>query len=221
MFIGHFGFGMGLKRSAPAVSLGTLFLGAQFIDLLWPVFLLTGTEHASIDPAASGPPITFTDYPISHSLAMVAVWSLLVGGAYYGFRRSARGAVVCAVAVMSHWWLDLIVHVPDLPLAPGMPQRLGLGLWQSLPATIVVECAIFAVGCLLYCRVTRPADRIGSIGFWALVASLIAIYIGNLFGPPPPNIEAIAWVGQAQWLFVAWGYWVDAHRGKRVAAAPA
>jgi hypothetical protein len=41
------------------------------------------------------------------------------------------------------------------------------------------------------------------------------IHFASLFGPPPPSVTALAWVGQAQWLLVAWGYWVDNHRRAR------
>lgn len=204
-----------MKRSAPAVSLGTLFLAAQFIDLLWPSLLLLGVEHVAIDPAASGPPLRFTHYPYSHSLAFVFGWAALFGTGFYLLRRSLAGALVCAAAVLSHWLLDLIVHHPDLPLAPGADVRLGFGLWASLPATLLIEGLIFAVGLWLYCRTTDAADRIGRIGFWALIGFLVVIHLANVFGAPPPSVVAVGWVGQAQWLLVLWAYWVDAHRRAR------
>lgn len=219
MFIGHFGVGLGLKAKAPAVSLGTLFLGAQFIDLLWPTLLLVGIEHAAITPEAKGPPLEFTHYPYSHSLAMVLIWALLFGTAFYFVRRQTAGAVVCALAVVSHWFLDLIVHHPDLPLAPGATARYGFSLWDSLPASLLVEGAVFGLGVWLYCRVTTANDRTGSIGFWSLIGFLLLIHAANLAGDPPPNIAAVAWVGQAQWLLVLWAYWVDGHRRARATAA--
>jgi membrane-bound metal-dependent hydrolase YbcI (DUF457 family) len=215
MFIGHFAVGFGLKRAAPAVSLGTLFLGAQFIDLLWPTLLLAGVEHVEIAPGAAGPPLRFTHYPVSHSLAMVMVWAGLLGGGHYFWRRSARGAAVVAAAVVSHWVLDLLVHHPDLPLAPGTEFRAGFGLWGSLPLSLALEVALFAAGCWLYSQSTVPNDRIGRFGFWGLVAFLGVIHAGNVFGGPPPSVTAVAVVGQAQWLLVAWAYWIDAHRSRR------
>jgi hypothetical protein len=64
----------------------------------------------------------------------------------------------------------------------------------------------------MYLRVTEPSDAVGKWALCVLIAFLVAIYLANLFGPPPPNVTALAWVGQAQWLFVAWGYWIDRHR---------
>lgn len=215
MFIGHFGVGLGLKRAAPTVSLGTLFLGAQFIDLLWPTLLLLGVERASIDPGRPGPPLEFSYYPFSHSLAMVALWAGILGAGYYLLRRTARGAAVCAIAVLSHWILDLMVHHPDLPLHPGSDSRYGFGLWSSLPASLFLEGLIFGLGVWLYGRATRAIDRIGSIGFWTLITFLIGIHLGNVFGAPPPSIAAVAWVGQAQWLLVLWAYCIDDHRQPR------
>ena len=216
MFVGHFAAGLGLKRAAPAVSLGTLFLGVQFLDLLWPTLLLTGIEQVEIHPGAAGPPLTFTHYPISHSLALVVVWSFLFGIVHYGLRRNLRSALVLAVAVSSHWFLDLIVHFPDLPLAPGTTSRFGLSLWASTPISLTLELTLYAVGIALYLRATRASDRVGTVGFWLLAALLLGIHLGNIFGPPPPSVTAIAWVGQAQWLLVLAGYWVDRHRSARV-----
>lgn len=213
MFIGHFGLGFGLKRSVPAVSLGTLFLAVQFVDLLWPALLLGGVEQVEIAPGITAvTPLDFVRYPISHSLLMTAVWGMLFGGVYWAIKKSRIGAVVCGVAVISHWLLDWLMHRPDLPLYPGASPVYGLGLWNSLPATLFLEFAVFAAGVAIYLRATQAVDRKGSAGLWALVALLVAVHFGNLFGPPPPSVQAIAWAGQAQWLIVAAGYWVDRHR---------
>jgi hypothetical protein len=219
MFLGHFGVGFGAKAAAPKTSLGTLLLAAQFIDLLLPTLLLLGLEHVVISPGVTRvTPLDFVDYPISHSLMMVLLWGVGFGGVYFLLRRYPRGAWVCGLAVISHWLLDVVVHRPDLSLAPGLPYFAGLGLWNSLPLTLIVELGIFAAGVGLYLRTTTASDRVGTFGFWGLIAFLLLIYGGNVFGQPPPSIAAVAWVGQAQWLLIAWGYWIDRHR---TAAKPA
>jgi hypothetical protein len=79
-------------------------------------------------------------------------------------------------------------------------------------ATIVVETSLFVVGLLLYLRATEPRNRTGIYSLWSLVVFLLAIYAGNLFGPPPPGPHAIAIAGLAMWLLVVWGYWIDRNR---------
>jgi hypothetical protein len=215
MFIGHFGVGFAAKRVAPQVSLGTAFLAAQFLDLLWPTLLLLGWESVRIAPGATAvTPLVFEHYPISHSLAAVIGWAIALGGAYALVKKDTRGAMVVAALVVSHWLLDAIVHVPDLPLAPGAGPMVGLGLWQSKAATLAVEVPTFAIGVWLYVKATPTLDKVGRWALAGLVAFLAIIQIGNLFGPPPPSVTAIAWVGQAQWLLVAWGYWVDSRVGR-------
>jgi hypothetical protein len=219
MFLGHFGVGFGAKAAAPRVSLGTLFLAAQFIDLLWPTLLLLGIERVNIrTDDTQYPPLDFVYYPYSHSLLAVMIWAVLFASIYFFIRRSRIGALVLGLAVISHWLLDLIVHYPDLPLYPpilpniGDSPLLGFALWSSPIFEMALEFAIFALGVRLYLRATRAIDATGKWAFWSLVIILAAIHLGNAFGSPPPSVTALAWVGQAQWLLVAWGYWVDRHR---------
>jgi hypothetical protein len=218
MFIGHFGVGFAAKRLAPRVSLGTAFLAAQFIDLIWPTLLLAGVEQVRIAPGNTlMMPLVFEHYPVSHSLLAVAGWAIAIGVVHWLSRRQLRAALVVGALVVSHWLLDAIVHVPDLPLAPGSPTLVGLGLWNSMLATVAVEAAFFGGGLWLYLSATRPVDRTGRWALIGLVTFLVVVEVANFAGPPPPNVTALAWVGQAQWLLVAWGYWVDAHRVARTA----
>jgi hypothetical protein len=217
MFIGHFAVGLGAKKVAPKVSLGTMFMAAEFVDLLWPLFLLLGWEHARINPGNTVvTPLDFYDYPITHSLVGAVLWSCAFGAIHYSFRRNVRNAIIGGAVVFSHWILDFVTHRPDLPLGLGGNTYFGLGLWNSLAGTIVVEAGLFALGITLYLQATEAKDRIGSIGFWSLVVLLGLIYVGNLFGPPPPDMSVIAIAGNASWLFVIWAYWVDKHRGLRM-----
>lgn len=215
MFIGHFGIALGAKSIAPKVSLGSLFLAAQFVDLLWSTLLLLGIERVRIVPGATAvTPLLFEHYPVSHSLLAVLGWAVLVGCAYLLLRRERIGALVLGALVISHWGLDAIVHQPDLPLFPGSAAVIGMNAWSSLPVTLIIEVPLFALGVWLYVRTTRFCDSVGRWGLVALVTFLLAVYASNLFGPPPPNFEAIAWAGQLQWLLVLWGYWIDKHRSE-------
>ncbi len=217
MFIGHYALAFGAKRLAPEVSLGTLFLACQFADLLWPTFLILGLERVEIDPGNTlVTPLNFVSYPYSHSLVMLLVWSALLALLYRVLRGGPRLAVVTVGAlVLSHYLLDLITHRPDLPITINGAQRLGLGLWNYPGTTLATESALFIIGAAIYAGVTRARDRIGRIGLYALIATLVAIYFAALYGPPPPNPQAVAIAGHLSWLFVLWAYWVDRHRSPR------
>ena len=216
MFIGHYAVALAAKKAAPKTSLGTLFLAAQFVDLLWPVMLLAGLEHVRVAPENS--PflrLDFTDYPITHSLAGAVAWSVILAVLYRVIRRETRGALVVGLCVFSHWILDFLTHRPDLQLWFTGNTRVGAGLWYSPLWTFVVEVAMFAAGVAVYLRTTHKGDRTGVYAFWSLIVLLLAIYCSNLFGPPPPDPGAIAIAGNAAWLFVLWAYWVDKHRTVR------
>lgn len=213
MFIGHYAVALAAKKASPRTSLGTLFMAAQFVDLLWPVFLLAGIEHVRIAPGDTAfTPLDFYDYPISHSLAGAVLWSAVLAVLYFAVRRDGRAALVVGACVASHWVLDYLTHRPDLPITFGGSSRVGVGLWNSVAWTLVVEIALFAVGLMIYLKCTRPKDKIGRYAFWGLVAVIFAAYFSNVFGPPPPSASAIAIVGNAAWLFVLWAYWADRHR---------
>ena len=218
MFLGHFALAYGAKRVAPAVSLGTLFAAAQLPDLIWPWLLLGGVEHVTIAPGDTAfTPLRFDSYPVSHSLVTVAAWGAAFGAVHFWRRRRARAAVLLAVLALGHWLLDFVSHRPDMPLWPGGP-RLGLGLWNSVPATVVVELALFALGVGLALGATRGRDRSGRVGFAGLAALLLAIDVANTLGPPPPSVAAVAWVGALGGLaFVALAAWIDRHREPVVA----
>jgi LexA-binding, inner membrane-associated putative hydrolase len=213
MFLGHYGLALATKRASKKTSLGTLILAAQWADLLWPVLLIAGVEQVRVTPGAmAAQSLTFVSYPYSHSLLMLIVWGAAFGGIYYAMRRFVRGAWVVGALVVSHWVLDLVVHAPDLPLWPGSPMKVGLGLWNSVAGTYAVEYGLLLLGLLVYIRTTRATDRIGTYAFWGMIVALIAIYVLGAMGPPPADPKAIGYSALLLWLFVPWGYWVDRHR---------
>jgi membrane-bound metal-dependent hydrolase YbcI (DUF457 family) len=213
MLLGHFAVALAAKHYAPRTSLGTLVIAAQLLDLLWPLFMLLGWEHLRIVPGLmAASPFDFVSYPISHSLLSAAGWAALVAAIYYALRHYARGALVLALCVLSHWFLDLPMHRPDLPLWPGSHTRVGFGLWNSIPGTVGIETALLFIGTVVYLRSTRSRDRVGVLALAAMVAALAVIFAIGFFAPPPPSEQAVAMAGFAMWLFVAWGYWIDRHR---------
>ena len=212
MFIGHYAIALAAKKAVPKVSLGTTLCAAEFLDLVWPVLLLFGVEHFHIAPGITKvTPLDFYDYPYSHSLVFALGWSALFGGVHFAFKRDGRAALVIGAVVFSHWVCDVIVHRPDMPVLPHGPY-LGLGIWNSVPATLCLEGAMFLAGLWLYTRMTAAKDGVGRWGFWSFIAFTLAIYVGNVFGPPPPNESVVAWMGLSQGLMVAWIAWADRHR---------
>ncbi len=213
MFIGHFGAGLAGKKAAPGPSLGTMFLAAQLLDLIWPVLILIGVEKVKIVPGLTpSNPLEFTYYPYTHSLLMVLVWSLIFGMIYYFIKKNSRGAIILGLLVLSHWILDLLVHIPDLPLYPGSGIKAGLSLWNHPAVSLVIESLIFIGGIYLYLSSTKAKNKTGKFAFWSLVLFLGVAYLMNVFSPPPPSVEAIGYAGLLQWLFIPWAYWIDKNR---------
>jgi len=219
MFLGHLAVGLAAKRAAPRAGLGPLVAAPILLDLLWPIFLVAGLEVVRVDPGNTAvTPLDFVSYPWSHSLALALVWAALLAGAYAAATRYAAGAAVLAAGVVSHWVLDAASHRADMPLWPGGP-RVGLGLWNSVPATVAVEALLFAAGVGLYLATTRARDRTGALALGAFVALAVLVFAGNLLGPPPPDARLIGWVALVQWLWVPWAAWIDRHRELRAPAA--
>jgi len=214
MFIGHFAVAFAAKKVAPKASLGTMVLAAAFLDVVWPVLVLLGIERFRIVPGFTAiNPFDFTYYPWSHSLLMTLVWSLLVALVYFASSRDRAGTVWVGLVVASHWVLDFVSHRPDMPLYPGGSYRLGLGLWQSIPATFAVEGFLFAAGIAVYVQATKSKDRIGTIAWWAFVGLLLALYIPGPWASRPPSENTVAIFGiVALLIFGPWAYWIDRHR---------
>src|SRR5690242_19771867 len=209
MFIGHFAVGFAGKKAAPRASLAALLFAALFADVLWPVLVAVGAERVRIAPGATAyTPLEFLSYPWSHSLLMLIIWGVLIGAFFRRRPDGARTWAVIAVLVVSHWVLDWITHAPDMPLAP-VGGKYGLGLWNSVAGTMVVEITMFVVGVGIYMRATRARDGIGSVALWAMVLFLLGFYVfDSLSGSPPPSVTAI-WISAliATAVILVWAGW--------------
>ena len=217
MFIGHFAVAFGAKKFAPTVSLGILFLACQLADIIWPNLVLLGVEMLEVDPGITViTPLNFVHYPYSHSLVALLLWSAIFAVLYALLRRSGtKAAIVIALLVLSHWVLDVLTHRPDMPITLSDSSVIGLGLWNHPVIAVPLELLLFGAGVWMYVGHTKPLDRTGNIGFWAMVVFLLVVYAANLLGPPPPSAAAVAWSAQALWILIAWGFWVDHHRAIR------
>ena len=212
MFVGHLAVALGVKGAEPRVPLGAAVGAAFGLDLLWPIFLLLGAETVRVhvgDTAFTN--LAFDSYPWSHSLVAVVGWSVLAGCVARVAYGSWRVGGLLGTLVASHWVLDYTTHRPDLPLWPEGPE-VGLGLWNSIAGTIVVEGALLA-GCLwFYTRTSSPRDRTGRWALVALVAFTGLIWVTQPWSPPPPSSEAVAWGALILWLLPPWARWIEAHR---------
>ena len=201
MFLGHLAVGFASKRAAPQVSLGWFVAAPLFLDLVWPLFLATGVERVRIDPGNTAfTPLAFEHYPWSHSLLMAVVWSVAFGALSWVVTRSRPAALLVGVGVVSHWVCDWITHRPDLPLYPGSAVY-GLGLWNSIPGTLVVELTMLALGLWLL----RPKG----IKLWSLIVFCVVVAMSAGLGPPPPSAGALTATAFATWLLPLWAWWGD------------
>jgi len=211
MLVGHVAVGLLAKRIEPKISLGTGIWAALFADLAWCVFLIAGIEQVRIGPVRGAAHyLEAVNIAWSHSLLTDVVWAALFAAVYFVRRRYRRGAMVLFAAVLSHWLLDFAGHGPDMPLAPGANRYFGLGLWNSIPATLVVEGGFWLLAIVLYARATHPKRRAGSYVFWLGIAFLTLTWYNNLAGSPPPDPRTM---GISSLIFfsaiVAWGYWMN------------
>ncbi len=219
MFVGHLAAGFAAKRIEPKISLGTGILASLLPDLLWGVFLTAGIEHVHIK-SGMGAANYFDAYDIalSHSLLMDIVWAASVAALYFAWRRRLKGAVLLSALVLSHWVLDFLSHRPDMPLSPGAHGKFGLGLWNSVPATVVVEGGLWLVALILYVRATRPQNWVGMLVFWPVVALLTLAWYNNIAGPPPPDPRTAGIMSLIFFsLVVLWAFWMNR---LRLARAP-
>jgi hypothetical protein len=197
----------------PRLPLAVLLAAPQVLDLLWPIFVLLGIEHVEVAPSDTAfTPLRFVSYPWSHSLVMSIVWGIALGAIVRVRGASLRSAGIVVALVVSHWVLDVASHRGDMPLWPGGGPLLGLGLWRSVPATLVIEIGMYAVGIALYVRATRSRDRTGTWAFIGLLGFLFVAYVANVLGPPPPSATAVALSALALWLIPLWGVWIERHR---------
>jgi hypothetical protein len=210
MFVGHLAVALGAKRASPKTSLGWLMAAATTLDLLWPVFLLTGIEHVRIVAGATPfTPLVFDSYPWSHSLLMAVGWGVVLGGLARWRGADSRAFWVLVALVVSHWVLDWASHAPDMPLWPGNSPRLGLALWSSIPGTLVIEGAIWVAGMAIYLRGRTPRSWRGPAALWSLVGISTVMWALGPWTPAPPDARSLAWFALIGWLVVPWAAWAD------------
>lgn len=197
MFIGHWAPALALAARPTAPGIGTLFVAGQLVDWAFFGLLLTGTEAMRVTPGISVMnPMDLYHMPYTHSLLGSAVFAAAFGALVLGLTKSRAAAGIAALAVLSHWFMDLLVHVPDLTLA-GSPPKLGLGLWNYPAIEMPLELGLTFGALWLYVRARRPAPlRVG-----VLAVVLLALQAVNWFGPVEPHVTT----GTSLLAFFAYG----------------
>ena len=187
MLVGHVAIGLAGKRAAPHVPLGILVFAALLADLLWSGFLAAGIERVAAVPGAVLNRFAGLDIAWTHSLAMDALWGAILAGVWLRLRRDRRAAWTVFAAVLSHWVLDVAAHRPDMPLAPGLTWKLGLGAWNSMASAILVEGGLWLAAIVLYARSFRFRGRGAATCFWAGIVLLTLIWQNNIRAGIDPN----------------------------------
>lgn len=202
MFIGHYGPALAAKPMARQVPLWLLFVAVQWLDVWWSALVLLGVEKVRIVPGfTAGSPLDLYFMPYTHGLIGALALSLLLGAAALLFVRDRRLAVVAVVAgaAFSHWLLDLLVHMPDLPLIDNS-MKVGFGLWRWLWISLPLELAIMIAGAALYARAVPSKTRLGDRALWLFVAIMCAVELYAAFGPSP-----VSDIAQAETALAAYG----------------
>ena len=217
MFAGHLAAGLVLKKMERRLNLGWLFFATLFHDFLLGILVLLGWEQIHIPSNfAQTHYLTFT-FPYSHGLAASIVWSMLAFGITYALlpRWSAnerqQAGLAISLAVFSHFVLDWLVHIPELPLLGNNSLKLGLGLWNNLPLALTLETALVVIGFVFYLRMVKPKTNLARYGLAALLLLITVLTVtGMLFAetPPPATGAAMSWIFQP-FLICGLAFWFD------------
>ena len=221
MMVGHYAVSLALKKADKQISLGMLFLAVQFVDILFLPFVLIGVEHYNIvENFTASTHFDLYFMPYTHSLLAAFFWAtgifLLVRILLLkDIKNKNKIAILMGLAVLSHWFLDLIVHISDLPLLLNdNSAKVGFGLWNSAIGTYGLEAALLLIGLVIYLKSTTGTTFIGKFGMIIFVAFLIIMNINNIFGPPLVNdTTTMSILGLLMYFsFAGIAFWLDRKR---------
>jgi len=216
MFVGHYAASLVLKRVEKKASLGLLFLGVQLVDVIFFPLVLLGIERLNlIENFTQSTHFELEYMPYTHSLLASFLWAGLIYGVYRIIPPKNKSvALVMGIAVLSHWFFDLIVHTPDLPLWQDASMKFGFGLWNNAIATYALEAALLVGGLLIYLRSTTSSTAIGKYGMVIFVVILLLVNASNVFGPLETDSKTIlALLGVFMYfLFAGIAHYLDGKR---------
>jgi hypothetical protein len=207
MFIGHFAPALVAATHAKAPRLGLLFAASQLVDIGFALLLFSGAEAMRVTPGISAMnPMDLYHMPFTHSLLGTLLWGLGFGALIAVMARSRTAGAIAALVVVSHWFVDWLVHIPDLTLWGSAP-KLGLGLWDHPVIAIPLELAFIGGAFLWFARKTGEMTR----RLWALLMLLLALQMFNWFGPQEQHYSAAIPVMMlaAYALLIAVAAWAD------------
>jgi len=216
MFIAHLGVGLAAKKVCPRVPLGVLLFASQALDVLCGLLMVASIEKMRVAAGITKmTPLDFISYPWSHGLFMSLVWSCVAALVAWRLQRDRLAAGVIGALVFSHWVLDWISHIPDLPLLFDGSPKVGLGLWNNPAGTMIAEFGLFGAGAVVYFTSTRARDRVAHWALGSLLVFFPVLFLLNHFGPPPPpNVpqQLMALPILVFVLLYPWGNWIEKHR---------
>ena len=178
MFVGHYSVAFAARTERNKIPLWVLFVAVQLLDLLWAPFVFLGHEKVRIALGITATrPLDLYYMPYTHSLVGALVWSALAAFVYKlvrGAKASSCAALIVALAVFSHWILDLIVHRPDLPIYDDT-LKVGFGLLNYKRVEFAIEIALLVIGIALYLKrsVIKSAGRKIGIVVFGVVLILV------------------------------------------------
>jgi len=209
MFIGHYSAAFVAKRIAPAVPLPVYFLACQLIDLFWGALVLLGVEKLRVIPnftKSNGLDLYFMPY--THSLSSAVLWSAAAAVLFWlctpSLVQRTRTAVLIGLAVASHWMLDLLVHIPDLPLWFDSV-KVGLGWWNYRTFALLLELALLW-GSVLLCLRVAGCKRTRYL--W-LAAGMSGLQVFSLYRQPAEPAAVAMQLLAAYLTLTAIAWWVD------------
>ena len=206
MFVGHYGVSFAARSVDKRVPLWAWFVAVQWMDLVWCVLVLCGVEKLRVIPGFTEANALDLYYmPYTHGLAGSIALSLVLGTIVALFARGNRAMTMALIAAasFSHWILDLIVHVPDLPLF-GNSVKVGFGLWRHVLLSFPLELSVLALGAWCYVRRTALQSAKGRSLVWGFVVFLAIVQGLANFGPPPGSTTAMAIGALVSYAVLAW-----------------
>ena len=189
MFIGHYAPALLAATHPKAPGLGTLFVAGQLVDFGFFGLAITGIENFRITPGITVMnPLDLYDMPYTHSLLGSSLWALGFALIIWLFTRHRMAAIIGGAVVLSHWFLDWLVHAPDLTWA-GAPPMLGFGLWNYPAIEMPLEFLITFGALAFYLIKTRAMTEKAKYAVAGMIA-LLAIYQAfDWFAPKPVEVD--------------------------------